>query len=104
MAYVTKSITARIDWCRRQSTQACVPLESAGWRAEAEGLEDALLHRDHTNQYQQQGPPSVFVRYVTGLQDGRALIRTGAVKRRATSAVWNASGEAVNHIGSGEPI
>ena len=60
MAYVTKSITARIDWCRRQSTQACVPLESAGWRAEAEGLEDALLHRDHTNQYQQQGPPSVF--------------------------------------------
>ena len=103
MAYVTKFISARIEWCRRQSTQSCAPLEIAEWRAEAEGLEDALLHRDHTNQYQ-QGSHSVFVRYVTGLQDGRALIRTEAVKKRATSAVWNASGEAVNHSGSGEPI
>ena len=103
MAYVTRSITARIEWCRRQSPQACAPLEIAGWRAEAEGLEDALLHRDRTSLYQ-QGPSCVFVRYVTGLQDGQVLIRTGAVKRRATSAVWNASGEGVNHIGSGEPI
>ena len=79
MAYATISLTSRIEWCRRQSTQACAPREIAGWRAEAEGLQDALLHRDHTNQYQQQGPPSVFVRYVTGLQDGRALIRTAAV-------------------------
>ena len=73
------SLTSRIEWCRQQSTQACAPLEIAGWRAEAEGLQDALLHRDHTNQYQEQGPPSVFVRYVTGLQDGHALIRTAAV-------------------------
>ena len=103
MAYVTRSIASRIDWCRRQSTQAHAPLEIAGWRAEAEGLEDALLHRDHTSLYQ-QGPSCVFVRYVTGLQDGRALSRTTAGKSRATSAVWNASGEAVNHRGSGEPI
>jgi hypothetical protein len=103
MAYETRSLTMRIEWCRRQSTQAQAPLEVAEWRAEAEGLEDALLHRDHTSLYQ-QGPSCVFVRYVTGLQDGRALIRTAAVKRRATSTVWNTSGEAVNHRASGEPI
>jgi hypothetical protein len=103
MANVTSSITSRVEWCRQQSTQAQAPLEIAEWRAEAEGLEDALLHRDHTSLYQ-QGPSCVWVRYVTGLQDGRALIRTAAVKRRATSAVWNASGEAVNHRGSGESI
>lgn len=103
MAYTNTSITARIVWCRRQSMESWELLEIAGWRAEAEGLKDALLHRDHTTVYQ-QGPPSVLVRYVTGLQDGRALIRTEAVKKRATNAVWNASGEAVNHRGSGEPI
>ena len=103
MAYVTRSITSRIEWCRRQSTQAHAPLEIAEWRAEAEGLEDALLHRDRTSLYQ-QGSSYVFVRYVTGLQDGKVLIRTAAVKRRAMGTVWNASGEAVNHRGSGEPI
>ena len=103
MPYETRSITTRIEWCRRQSTQAQAPLEIAEWRAEAEGLEDALLHRDHTRLYQ-QGPSCVFVRYVTGLQDGRALIRTAAAKRRATSTVWDTSREAMNHRASGEPI
>jgi hypothetical protein len=78
MAYATASIVSRIHWCRRQSTQACAPLEIAGWRAEAEGLQDALLHRDHTTQYQ-QGSPRVFERYALGLQDGQAVLRTAAV-------------------------
>ena len=78
MAYATKYIASRIEWCRRESTQVCAPLESTGWRAEAEGLQDALLHRDHTTQYQ-QGPPSVFERYVLGLSDGRAVLRMAAV-------------------------
>jgi hypothetical protein len=78
MAYATKSIASRIDWCRRQSTQAGTPLEAAGWHAEEAGLWDALLDRDHTNQYQ-QGPPAVFERYALGLQDGHALLRTAAV-------------------------
>ena len=77
MAYANKSITARIEWCRQQSTQTCAPLEIAEWRAEAEGLEDALLHRDHMNQYQ-QGSPSVFERYALGLQDGQAVLCTAA--------------------------
>jgi hypothetical protein len=78
VAYPTKSIASRIEWCRRQSTQACAPHELAGWHAEEAGLRDALLNRDHTNQYQ-QGPPAVFERYAMGLQDGHAVLRTAAV-------------------------
>jgi len=78
MAYETKSIASRIEWCRRQSTQACAQLDLAGWQAEEEGLRDALLNRDHTKQYQ-QGPPGVFERYAMGLQDGHAVLRTAAV-------------------------
>jgi hypothetical protein len=78
MAYATKSIASRIDWCRRQKTQTRTPRELAGWQAEEEGLQDALLKRDHTTQYQ-QGPLSVFERYAMGLQDGLAMLRTAAV-------------------------
>ena len=91
MAYANKSITARIDWCRWLSTQACAPLEIAEWRAEAEGLEDALLHRDHTTQYQ-QGSPSVFERYALGLQDGQAVLRTAAVHQHVASPVQQQAG------------
>jgi len=91
MAYANKSITARIEWCQRQSTQACAPLEIAGWRADAEGLEDTLLHRDHTNQYQ-QGSPSVFERYALGLQDGQAVLRTAEVHHHGASPVHQAGG------------
>lgn len=92
MAYATTSIVSRIQWCRRQSTQACAPLEIAGWRAEAEGLQDALLHRDHTTQYQQSSP-SVFERYVLGLQDGQAVLRTAAVHHRVAPPVHQAGTE-----------
>jgi hypothetical protein len=81
MASANKSIASRIEWCQRQSTQTCAPLEIAGWRAEAEGLQDALLDSDHTTQYQ-QGPPRVFERYATGLQDGRSVLRAAAVPQQ----------------------
>jgi|SRR5713101_4376477 len=92
MAYTNKSITARIEWCQRQSTQTCVPLEIAEWRAEAEGLQDAVLHRDHTTQYQ-QGSPSVFERYALGLQDGQAVLRTAAVHQHIAPPVHQAGTE-----------
>jgi hypothetical protein len=75
---MSKSIESRIKWCRKQSTQARVPRERAGWHAEEEGLRDALLNRDHTTQYQ-TGPPAVFERYVIGLQYGQAVLRNAAV-------------------------
>jgi hypothetical protein len=92
MAYENKSITARIEWCRQQSTQTCAPLEIAEWRAEAEGLEDALLQRDHTTQYQ-QGSPSVFERYALGLQDGQAVLRAAAVHHVGAPPVHHAGAE-----------
>ena len=92
MADAKKSITARIEWCRQQSTQTCAPLEIAEWRAEAEGLEDALLHRDHTTQYQ-QGSLSVFERYALGLQDGQAVLRTAAVHHVDAPPVHQAGAE-----------
>ena len=69
-------LVARIEWCRRQRRQAPTQCEVEGWCAEEEGLWDALLERDHTDQYR-HSPPSVFERYAMGLDDGRALIRLG---------------------------
>ena len=77
MAYEAKSIASRIEWCRRQSTQACAQLELEGWQAEEEGLRDALFNRDHTYQYLQR-PAAMFARYEMGLQDGHAVLRTAA--------------------------
>ena len=78
MAYVTESIISRIEWCRRQKTKVHAQFEREGWHAEEEGLRDALFNRDHMNQYR-YCPPVVFERYMLGLQDGLALIRTAAV-------------------------
>ena len=78
MASVKSSVVARIEWCRRQKKQARTPLEFAGWRAEEEGLLDAILKTDHANQYRQL-PPGVFERYAMGLQDGQVLMRATSV-------------------------
>ena len=78
MMFEPNNIISRIEWCRRQETQARTPLELEGWYAEEEGLRDALLNRNHTNQYQ-HCPPGVFNRYVMGFQDGQALIHAAAV-------------------------
>lgn len=67
-------IVFRIEWCRRQSRKAHSRPEHEGWRAEEEGLRDALLNRDHTSEYR-DAPPGVFERYLLGFQDGQALGR-----------------------------
>ena len=78
MAYATNSIANRIEWCRRQRSLARTHSELQEWRAEEEGLRDALLNRDHTTQYQ-YSPPDVFERYSLGLHDGQALMRAELV-------------------------
>ena len=86
MMFEPNNILSRIEWCRRQETQARTPLELEGWQAEEEGLRDALLNRNHTNQYQ-HCPPGVFNRYVMGFQDGQTLIHAAAaVQHFATPA------------------
>ena len=74
------NIISRIECCQRQETQARTPLELEGWQAEEEGLRDALINGDHTNQYQ-RGPLCVYGRYVFGLQDGEALIHAAATEQ-----------------------
>ena len=78
-------ISVRIEWCQRQSAQARTESETDGWRAEADGLRDALMDTDHTDSYQ-LCPPEVFRRHVLGLQDGTALLRATRVQRMVHAA------------------
>ena len=78
MAYASNPVIFRIEWCRRQKAKACTEPEQKEWHAEEEGLKDALLNKDHTNEYR-QAPPAVFERYMLGFQDGRSLIRAAWV-------------------------
>jgi len=74
MASTTNPIEIRIAWCRRQRAKAVSETEVEGWYAEEEGLRDALLNRNHTNEYR-LSLPEVYERYTMGLQDGAALMR-----------------------------
>ena len=74
MALTTNPVLFRIEWCRRQRTKTHTGPENEGWRAEEEGLRDALLNRDHTSNYR-YAAPGMLERYVLGFQDGQALIR-----------------------------
>jgi hypothetical protein len=74
MKAVANPVTVRIEWCRRQSAQARTEPEIDEWRAEADGLRDALMNSDHTDHYR-LCPPEIFRRYVLGLTDGTALLR-----------------------------
>ncbi len=85
MLYARSFILIRINWCRRQRMQACTEPEKDGWRAEEEGLRDALLKRDHSNHYR-YSPPGVFERYSMGFEDGQALIRLACVERQLASS------------------
>ena len=85
MTDLGESIVFRIAWCQEQKARVHLDPEREGWTAEEAGLQDALLSKDRTNQYRACSP-EVFDRYVTGLQDGRALIRIAAVQRYYASA------------------
>lgn len=80
MEQTTNTINVRIEWCKRQSAQARTESEVDGWRAEADGLRDALMNNDHTDDYRLY-PLEIFERYVLGFQDGTALLRAAWVER-----------------------
>ena len=85
-AHTSISLVTRIEWCRRQGAHAHAEPELEGWRAEEEGLRDAILNTDRTYQYR-YSPTAVFERYAMGLEDGRALMRLAWVDRHlATSS------------------
>ena len=86
LAHVSTSIDARIKRCWKLSTQACTQAERDAWRAEEEGLRDALLERDQTHQYRER-PAAVFERYAMGVEDGKALIRLACMDAQQTPSV-----------------
>ncbi|MGE3976215.1 MAG: hypothetical protein AB7F94_01340 [Nitrospira sp.] len=85
MKQPTNPVDLRIEWCRRQSAQACTEQEADGWHAEADGLRDALMNTDHTDHYR-LCPPEILRRYVLGFQDGTALLRAARVQRTIHTA------------------
>lgn len=80
MKQTTNSVNLRIEWCRRQCAQARTEPEVDEWRAEADGLRDALMNSDHTDNYR-LCPPEVFRRYMLGFQDGTAVLRAVRAQR-----------------------
>lgn len=85
MDYTTNPVTFRIVWCRQQRVKATTDLEVEAWRAEEEGLRDAVLRRDHVNKYRWQSS-ILFERYVLGFQDAKALMRVARVNRFCQAA------------------
>ena len=85
MKHTTNPISVRIEWCQRQSAQARTESEIDEWRAETDGLRDALMGTDHTDNYQ-LCPSEVLRRYVLGFQDGTALLRATRVQRMVHAA------------------
>ncbi|NJN70486.1 MAG: hypothetical protein HC801_09570 [Nitrospira sp.] len=73
-------INARIAWCRRQREQARMESEADEWRAEEDGLRDALLNKNYTDAYR-LSTAEAFRRYVRGLREGRAILRVTQVER-----------------------
>lgn len=98
---VISGIITRIEWCRKQRTKARTQPELEGWRAEEEGLRDAILDREHTNQYR-YSPPAVSERYALGLEDGRALIRLARVDLHLAAGRQDEESLCTSHGDSGE--
>lgn len=86
MKQTMNPVNIRIEWCQRQSAQARTEPEVDGWRAEADGLRDALMDSDHTDDYR-LCPPAIFERYVLGFQDGTALLRAARVGHPIHAAI-----------------
>lgn len=85
MERTTNPISVRIDWCRRQSAQARTDQEIDGWRAEEDGLRDALISGDHSHDYR-LCPPEIRERYARGFQDGTVLLRAARMERTIHAA------------------
>ena len=97
MKQIMRPIKDRIDWCRQQSAVARTESEVDGWRAEEDGLRDALMNSDHTDDYR-LCPPEVLRRYVLGFQDGTALLR--ATRLQPMHAAITATPQPTSRIGA----
>lgn len=85
MESVHNLINTRIAWCRRQREQASTESEADGWRAEEDGLRDALLNKNYADAYRLSSTV-VFQRYMLGFQDGTALLSTAQIAHMTSPA------------------
>lgn len=86
MEYEPTNIISRIHWCRHQQQLHMLTREErAGWRAEEDGLKDALFGRQRTASLR-ESHPSQLARYQIGFEDGMALLRF------STSTPWGMTG------------
>ena len=90
MKQTKNPITVRIEWCRRQSAQARTEPEMDVWCAEANGLRDALMNTNHTDDYRLCSP-EVLRRYMLGFEDGTALLRATRVQHMTHAATVGTS-------------
>lgn len=81
MGHSTNAIFTRIEWCRRQRIFARSQPDVERWRAEEEGLWDAILDQDHMAQYR-NAPAEIGERYAMGFHDGQVMLRVARVARR----------------------
>ena len=72
-------ISVRIEWCRQRSIQARSEPEADAWRAEADGLRDAVMNRNHSDDYRLCSE-EIRDRYLQGLQDGIAMLQATRVQ------------------------
>lgn len=72
-------ISVRIEWCRQRSRQARSEPEADAWQAEADGLRDAVMNRNHSDDYR-FSPQEIRERYLLGLQDGIAMLQATRVR------------------------
>lgn len=78
MGITNNPVRLRIACCRRQRDKARTHIEQEAWRAEEEGLRDAVLQRNHTDKYRMKSP-IMLERYLIGFHDARALMRIAKV-------------------------
>ena len=84
MANETNVLIARIEWCRRERAQARTQPDFDRWRAEEDGLWDAILDQNRMTQYQCY-PTDVFERYAMGLHDGRVMLRVARMTQQVST-------------------
>jgi hypothetical protein len=77
-AEVNACLIARIGWCHKQAMKALTPRDVEEWRAEKQGLIDALLQRDCRYEYQHSS--DLLERYSKGLEEGRVLIQAARIR------------------------
>ena len=77
-AEVNACLIARIGWCHKQALKALTTWDVEEWRAEKQGLIDALLQRDCTYEYQHSSV--LLERYAKGLEEGRVLIQAARIR------------------------